>query len=47
MSVCMESSSSFFLFLLRMVGRGFPVFMLLFPRILAFRLADILKIANN
>ena len=43
---CMGSSSSFFLFLLRMAGRGFPVFMFLAPRMLALRLAAILKIAK-
>ena len=48
---CIGSSSSFFLFLLRMAGRGFPefppvVFMFLAPRMLALRLADILKIAK-
>ena len=42
----MGSSSSFFLFLLRMAGRGFPVFMFLAPRMLALRLAAILKIAK-
>ena len=44
LTVCIGSSSSFFLFLLKMVGRGLVEFMFLDPRILALRLAGILKI---
>ena len=45
LTVCI-SSSSFFLFLLRMVGRDLAEFMFLEPRTFALRLAAILKTRN-